>query len=263
MKSTSSHPVVPTSVVTLAALVGLIWLPVVLNAQGLATDRPTFTVGATTLAKSSVQLEAGASLTDEGFFESVTIGEALVRYGVIERLELRVELPSYIIWNEIHDRSGREFEGMGDTRLGVKYAFGPIDDAGTLGIAVVGMLAIPTGEAPFTDDIWWPELVVTASKSVGESAGVFGQIFGAALPEDDVRITWGAALGSSATFGSLTVFAELGADVPDAVSETGLSLHTGLVYPVGAHFQIDVHGGIGLTDAAADSFIGAGLAAGI
>ena len=77
---------------------------------------------------------------------------------------------------------------------------------------------------------------------------------------DGRALEWSLTAGSSTTIGSVGVFIELNVDFPDEGSKP-VMVHTGFVLPIGKQFQLDVHGALGLSDAAPDSFVGAGLAA--
>src|SRR5215203_773715 len=73
-----------------AVAVLLLWIPVFLGAQeaSIAADRPGLADGSSTVSRGVVQLETG--VTGEGGDEELFTLPTLVRYGITDRLELRI-----------------------------------------------------------------------------------------------------------------------------------------------------------------------------
>jgi hypothetical protein len=184
----------------------------------------------------------------------------LIRFGLLERLELRAELPNHNTLSFGDEFDIPSVDGFGDSRLGVKYQIGPLDEEASFDLVVLGMISIPTGSEPFTSDEVDPEVTLAASKILGPNLGISGQIAGSLPATSDSRtFEWGFALTGSTTLGSLGLFLEFNVDFLDGVSAPVL-VQTGLVIPVGSSFQFDVRGALGVTDTAPDGLVGAGFA---
>ena len=237
----------------------LLFLPLLVSAQDrserppLITDRPDFTESGISVPRGSVQIEGG--LTWERFkgeLDTVSGPETLVRYGIGERLELRVGLPNLI--------ANGDASGAGDSSLGAKLEFGSRDDAWDL--AGILTVSIPTGDKAYSSDGIDPSMIIAAGIDLSESWSFGTQISAGYPSERDQRaFEWGGTLvlGRSLTDRSGAFF-EIAAVVPET-GTAAISFHTGFVVLLSTDVQFDVHGGTGLSDTAPDVFIGAGLAA--
>lgn len=246
----------PPVVRTLAGL--LIVCATSLSAQGppeLITDRPDFTESAVVVPLNSVQLEAGMTYTDVGHGFSVLSGpEALIRWTAAPRFELRFGLPDHIDVS-----GGSDPSGLGDSSIGIKYQFGPFGD---WDVAAIAELSLPTGDREFTSDEYDPTLILIGGTDLNQNWS-FGTQIGAswATEDGDRELGWGAtAVLGYALSDRWGTFFEVATDIPEEGS-AATQFHTGLTFAADDEFQIDVHGGFGLSDAAPDWFIGAGFAA--
>ncbi len=236
--------------------------------QGLITDRPDFTESGVVVPVGTIQLEAGATIesfsaSGGGGADHLTIGEALLRWGVMQRLEARLEIPNYNRVSFGEGSNSFSIDGFGDTSLGVKYQIGPFGDDQSIDFGVIGMVSLPTGSADFTSDEFEPEAILAASKAVGPNLSLGGQV-SAGLPStgDGRAVEWGLTIVSATSFRSVGIFVEFRIDVPEE-GTAPLFVHTGFIVPVGDRLQFDVHGGFGISETAPDTFIGAGFAGAI
>ena len=234
-------------------------------AQGIATDRPGFTASAIVVPRGSFQLESGATFesssnSDGAGVDQLILGEALIRFGSLERLELRAELPNYNSLSFSDDIDIPSVDGFGDSRLGIKYQIGPLDEGASFDLAFLGMISVPTGSEAFTSDEVDPEVILATNKVLGSNLSLGGQITGSLPATDEGRVfEWGLTLASSTSIGSVGLFFEFDIDIPDQ-GDAPMMVHTGFVLPIGPRFQLDVHGALGVSDTAPDSFIEAGFA---
>jgi hypothetical protein len=97
--------------------------------EPLESDRPDFTEASTTVGYQRLQIESGYTFTHavagEPAHDAHDLPELLVRYGVAERLELRIAWDQGIVFDRYTDRnSGRVVTESGSTDLdvGFKYA---------------------------------------------------------------------------------------------------------------------------------------------
>lgn len=222
------------------------------------TDRPGFFEGTGTVPALRVQLESGLTFTRDGEDDSFVVPQATLRLGLTAWGEAFVDLPS---WNwEDPDGAGTD-EGWGDTTIGFKARFW--DQAGARpAVALVGEMALPTGDGAFSGGDVSPRALVAASWGLGESLTLVAN--GAlAFPVDgDERYVEGSqALALSAALTDrLGAFVEYygywrasGGGGPEHYADGGFT------YLLTRRVQVDVNGGVGLNGRASDWFVGAGL----
>ena len=135
-------------------------------AQPIATDRPDFTESTEVVLERRLQVEAGATIHSDAPAGVFSGPELLLRFGVLERLDLRLEAPSYV-----DDYAGPR--GFGDAAMGVKVRLGPVAD---WGLAAIGMVSVPVGDSAVSSGRLDPSLIVTASRDlpIGVSLGAQG-----------------------------------------------------------------------------------------
>jgi len=238
-----------TSILTFFFLI--LVLPARAQEGGLITDRPDFTESPNAVSVGTIQVELGATMESTDSFAANTFGEALIRYGIFDRFELRVGIPSLI--------SG-DFEesGLSDASIGLKWEAGSLGEKAELG--VIGFVTLPTGDDMFTSDGVDPSVIVTAGTSLTDKISLGSQIQGSLNTVGDERhLDWDAtvvlALPVTPRVGA---FAEIAASAPEIGDEQAL-FHLGFVVAMGDDAQFDVHGGTGLTDGTPDSFFGVGF----
>ncbi len=115
----------------------------------MITDRPDQTESSVTVSPGAMQLEIGWTYTrdDETGFErrSHALPQALVRVGVVPRLEARFGFAGWIRDEVTGAAPPVTSEGIGDLDLGFKYQI--VDGGGTSpDVAVLTAVSIPTGE---------------------------------------------------------------------------------------------------------------------
>lgn len=214
-----------------------------LFAQPLITDRPDFTESGVVVPLGSVQLEAGATWTRTGDDEVSSGPEALVRWAPFQRVEFRFGLPDY---------SAGDVEGWGDASLGTKIQVGP---SGAWDVAAIVEASLPTGDDALSSGRIDPLLILIAGRDVGPvGIGMQGEVN---WSEDGLgqAATLVAGLGLNDWLGT---FLEAAISV-DPKADAALILHHGYTFLLTPTLQFDIHAGIGLTEAAPDGLIGAGL----
>src|SRR5688572_16888449 len=87
----------------------------------IVTDRPDFTESSVVVPLRRLQLETGFTQSWAAGSKSFTAPEALFRYGIAQKLELRVGLPN---WTLQRDGSTSQ-TGWSDLYLGTKLQLGP------------------------------------------------------------------------------------------------------------------------------------------
>jgi len=224
-------------------------------APDLVTDRPDFTESGVVVPRGSVQVEAGLTWEDgDDGVRSFAGPEALVRWGMSDEFELRFGLPDYVNLS-----NGVSESGLGDASLGAKLQLGPVGDWDLAGILTV---STPTGDDGFTSDGWDPQFILAAGRDLNARWSLGAQVSLESASTDEERVTFGGAtlvLGSSLDDeGRTGAFLELAAILPES-GTAPLTLHHGYTRLLSDTLQIDLHGGVGLSDTAPDAFVGAGV----
>ncbi len=223
-------------------------------AEELITDRPDFTESARVVPYGRMQLESGFTWMRVNA-ERVEWGapELLARWGILPMLELRFNCP-----DRIWERNGQDQSGFGDASVGAKLQLpSPGRD---WNLAAIVAVSLPSGDRNFSSGAADPELVLVWGRELSDRWSYGGQVAGAWLTEDGVRqFNW----STSAVFGcdlggDWGTFIEVLVDVPHA-DGTGVLFHHGYTRQFRSPVQLDVHGGLGLNDAAPDAFIGFGF----
>ncbi len=214
----------------------------------LVTDRPDFTESAQTILSGIWQIETGASWLDLEPESALALPEALVRTGLSERWELRIGLPDFV---DVGNQSG-----LTDASLGVKFAIGSL---GPGDLAVIGEVALPTGDDEFSTDSYDPTAILIYGQDLADGWSLGSQIGVSSLSVGDEDLT---VVAPTLVFGrefrpDWGVFYELAAEIPDE-GRSSVVFHTGVTWAHRANGQWDAHVASGLTSAAPDLQIGVG-----
>jgi hypothetical protein len=224
-------------------------------AQGLVTDRPDFTESAVAVPVGSAQFEGGGTYSSLGNDHSeFTAGEAFVRWGLREKVEIRFGAPSFVLVS-----NGSSTSGLSDGSIGAKVQIGPLESGWDL--ALIGSLSLPIGDDEFSSEEVDPTVILTTGRALDDKFSIGGQVAASWPTEGEDRVfEWGGTVVLGAAVGPGTgAFLELAVTVPED-GTAPLTGHTGLIHALSETFQVDVHGGIGLSDTAPDVFVGVGLA---
>lgn len=238
------------------------------SVRPLVTDRPDQTESAAVVPRGTFQLEFGAMHAfDEPAPSAATrlmsLGAALLRVGLAPPLELRL---GFAGWHRATAEAGPTEHGLGDLDFGAKAVLhrgtGPVPS-----VALLGTVTLPTGHEAFRASGPDPEVRLAVSQELPAGFGLGYNVAAAWTTEADAAgdesfrtdLLYTAVLGRALTdrvaafvegFGSLVV------------SEGGSSWHAldaGLTLALRTNLQLDLSGGLGLSDAAEDWFVGAGV----
>jgi hypothetical protein len=224
-------------------------------AQDLQTDRPDVTEGATTMPAGRLQLESGVARESDNGDANQAFGQTLVRYGIVEGLELRVELGSW-------QRLAGGASGWDGGSLGLKARLVDGGD-GVPQTSLVLTAATPLGDDEVAADAWQPDVKVAADWDLPGGFGL-GANVGWGRPVEDGRrfdqATWSVSLGPPGGERLGTFLEYFGTTREAPGGDPTHYLDGGLTWALGPDLQVDVYGGAGLVEAATDWFVGAGAA---
>jgi len=235
----------------------------------LITDRPDQTESAVTVAPGFVQLEVGASFTHDGDADLDTFEApgSLLRIGLVKRLELRIGWTGHVS-QDVGAEGLFDESGVGDAELGVKVRLR--DEQGRrpeMALLLAGSL--PVGEAAFTSDRVDPSFRLALAHTLGERLGLGYNVGvewasepgvgGGATTLSSYLYTVALGIGLSERTGA---FVELFGTVPGSASgDPAHSFDGGFTFLLRPNVQLDVAGGVALTDEADDWFVGVGVSA--
>ncbi len=235
----------------------------------LESDRPDFTDSSATVGYRRLQIESGYKFTqavdgDPGH-DAHDLPELLVRYGVAERLELRVAWDEGMVFERFTDRhTGRIVgeDGSTDMEIGFKYALSQQDKCRPQSALLV-MVSAPVGSPELSSRqvnaavsylySWEITKKLSLNCSSGswwtaESGDRFSQFLQAMCVEYELTE-------------KLHMFNEwagfLRRDFDD--NRPAFYYDAGFTYLVTPNFQLDWSAGVGLSEAADGFFTGCGL----
>ena len=238
--------------------------------QPLITDRPDQTESSSTVDVQAIQFEIGYTHSvhdDTDNVRSDSTPETLIRYGLIENLELRLAWDGYQWQKTTAGNSTTRIDGSSDMAVGLKYRLN--EEQGWIPeTAVLTHLSVPTGKAGLSSEQVDPDLRFAFSHTLNESLS-FGYNLGTAWKTGEDasgnitqrnQFIYTAALGMGLT-DQLGAFIEFYGEVPTQSNSTGPanSFDGGVTYLLSDDLQLDVSSGFGLSDAAADWFVSAGF----
>ena len=232
--------------------------------EPLVTDRPDFTEASVTVGRGVLQIESGYTYTFDNDGTSQTIGhsypETLFRYGILaEWLELRL---AWNYTNEIVDSV--ESGGAEDLYLGFKIALTPQE--GILPeMALVPQMTAPTGARAFTGGDVHPGinwlygwdindwLSTGGSTQINRTLTTLGR-----QSRSEFAQSWTIGYSITERLGAYTEYFALiphsgEGDKPEHYFDGGFT------FLVSDDIQWDIRGGVGLSAAADDYFVGTGL----
>ncbi len=237
----------------------LLFVPAPLTAP-LVTDRPDFTESTDAVPRGHFQIEAGYTYTHDsrgGGTGSHTAGEMLLRVGLFNNVELRIEWPNF----ERLAAAGTSTTGLSDIGVGFKYNL--IEQRGMRPhFGIIGQIRAPTGSASFSSEGVDPAVKLLWAYDVTDRFSVAGNVNFESVTEANDRVFQMAASGSIA----LSITDRLGTYVEyfgfypvDRGSRATHFANTGLTYLITDNFQLDARVGVGLNGRAEDVFVGFGF----
>lgn len=224
--------------------------------EPLVTDRPDFTESAVAVEPGRVQLEAGATFARTGEVDEWSVGEVLLRVGLVERIELRLGAGSLV---DVDAPGGGE-SGWADPSVGVKLEL-PVrpGDGETALLLTAGL---PSPDEVGGDGVV-PSAVLAAGWDLTDRLSLGANLGYAYAREEGERFDQlfaSAALGVAVS-DPLGLFVELygfSREEPGGGDRTYAD--AGATWLLSGDLQLDLRAGRGLDGPDPDWFAGAGLA---
>lgn len=215
-------------------------------------DRPGLGDGTYVLQPGNLYLEIGAEYYNAEITNVYSLGQVMLRYGLLKNVELRVALNSFVV-ESYGSGSNTGLEGPG---LGVKFNLLQ-DSESPLALSGLVSVSVPLGYAHFSDDQWHPSAALLVDYQLSESWAInsnIGYTFNADGAPDQFMFTFtpGFAIGESAYGGYFGYAAFLSEQFDQHFIEAGFTRL------VGDGVQLDINGGIDVSSGY--FFLGAGFA---
>ena len=224
----------------------------------LIGDRPDFTESAVTITPGRFQLEAGFTNTRVEDVNIDSIGEILIRMGVVKNLEFRLGLNSYAITDLPGDD---DINGLEDITLGLKFRFLE-NRCARPDLAMLLSTSLPVGSPEYRVSMSQPRIILAAGWELAPTLSLGANLGYAYLAVDEVKfnqvsgsVSMAVSLGER--WGLYAEWFGLSLDHKD-----GTDLHfvnSGVTFLALANLQFDFRVGRGLNGIDKDDFIGAGL----
>jgi hypothetical protein len=237
--------------------------------EPLESDRPGFTNSTSTVGFRRLEIESGYKYTQAVGGDTAhnmhDLPELLVRYGLAERLEMRVAWDAGLIFDQFTDRhSGRVINESGSTDMefGLKYALTK-QDKWLPQSAIITSVTAPVGTASHSSE----QTDVNVSYQYGWELN------------DKISLNCGTGILNTADSGDHYLQFSQAVSIDYSITEklhvfnewAGFFCHdfsdnrpqhyydAGLTYLVTPNFQLDWSAGVGLSDAADGFFTGCGF----
>lgn len=255
-----------------AAVCALSLLPSTVSAQSaegrlpeLVTDRPDFTESSMVVGPGLVQFEMGTAFESDGQAgdrnRSFTMPLALMRLGVSRRLEIRLSSDGYVLDSVGAGFNRTSTKGQADMEVGAKYVLREVGQGG-MAFAVIPMLSLPTGADGFTSGTMDPTVKFTWSTDLPKDIALSGNYNVSRLGDDLGRYTEHAvslSVGHDLVAGWGGYWEVYGFKPVGRRDSNAWTANAGVTHLIGGNAQVDVEAGRGLTAAAPDWFVAAGL----
>ncbi len=229
-------------------------------AHEMEGDRPDYSESAVTLPAASIQLESGYTYTWQPDSKEHSLGEVLIRWGVIDRFELRFAFNS-LVWTR--DNGGTSL-GKDDPALGIKIMPVLADEGMPFYMPSISFLAmgvVPAGFGDPHESSFRPEFKVCFAWQLGERVNL--GINGGYIYDSDEGRRFHCGLASivlgitiSERFGCF--FEYYGLYPASAGGAAANYFDMGLTFLVLQDIQLDIRAGLRI-DGEREYFTGAGF----
>jgi hypothetical protein len=219
-------------------------------------DRPSFSSSTHTVPERHFQLEGGFGRFRYGSSSGYEMGEVLLRFGLSQRVEVRAQVPSYLV---VRDPGG-SISGAGDVAIEGKYRFRTRDRAA---FGVLASATLPTGSRGVAERSFQPGMVLISDIAASRIVTVTSNVGYTRATKNGCRYNY--------TFAASTIHVNLNSNLR-MFMEVFLShqqagpvqkyVSSGLVWTLGKRTALDIHGGVGLPGNNAngpDHYFGIGL----
>jgi Putative MetA-pathway of phenol degradation len=219
----------------------------------IVTDRPDVTEASTVVPVDSLQIENGLTQTTDHGSSTLDFSESLIRYGLSDRTEFRIEAPNVFL-RDAGLPSGLSLSGLS---FGIKQQLGPL--AGGSDVAVIVALSVPTGASNGSTRGLDSFIKLPWSRPLTKDWSIGGMFSGFWETVDyRHRVLWEPTFYLERELTAKTdAFVEFAGDY-FVHRCTKKFIHFGTTYRITSRNQLDFHFGFGLTKGTPNHFFAAG-----
>jgi hypothetical protein len=230
----------------------------------ISPDRPGLGDGSGIVGRGVWQIESGWSFEsarhDDAVLHELSLPLALFRVGVTDRFELRVSADG-LLSDTSSSPGSKRLSGRSDVEVGAKLKLFESARAG-FELSVVPTVSLPIGSNDFTSGGYDPTVEFAWTRSLSHGFSLSGNVTTTSVSEDDHRFTQHIVTLSvdRDVAAGWHGFAE--AFRASSFERGGTAvwiLDTGATHHLGRQAQFDVSIGRGVTAAAPDWFVSAGI----
>lgn len=229
----------------------------------MITDRPDQTESSSVVPQWRLQIETGVSQEwvetgDEQYERNTSYGSTLLRFGVLKFLELRLGTDMLNNQSKLPTDAPRGEFGMSPIGFGFKAALMQ-EDGWRPEMALLTSWQIPnTGKVSFSSDKWQHSYIIAISYTLSERWGFgynLGYEFEGAFETNRLvySLAFGYAIAEKWGMFLETYTNKTGKNPFDVRADAGI---TWLIVP---NFQLDLSGGLGITEISPIGFVSVGL----
>jgi hypothetical protein len=224
----------------------------------IVTDRPDFTESVQVIAPGHAQLEGGYTASGAGSAHEHSLGELLLRVGLLRRTELRLT-NGYVVATAAGDAT----HGLQDASIGAKVVLLGEERGFLPATSVIASSTVPSGHRDVGDAHAVPEVKLLLARELPRDFA-FGMNVNASWPGDArgrfVSHAWSATLGRPVTRRT-AAYAEVFGIADGRYASESRWANAGLTYLVHDALQLDVRAGARLEGAPGRGFfVGVGAA---
>ena len=226
----------------------------IILSQKIETDRPDQTEASSLVPKKFLQVETGTYFESLDAIDAVTYNTTLIRYGLLENLELRLGFDNA----EVKLNSNTVASGFSPLLLGVKI--GVTEEKGVLPeIAFIGHINMPfLASSDFKTKSTGTDFRFSLSHTLSEKSSL-GYNIGMAWDGDITTAIYVYTIAYGYSFADkFGGYVEIYGDAYEDNSFNHL-WDVGLTYLINENIQLDISGGTGITKDIQDLFLSAGI----
>jgi hypothetical protein len=230
----------------------------------IAPDRPGLGDGSGIVGRGVWQIETGWSFEsahqERAVLHELALPLALFRIGVTDRFELRVGADG-LLSDTSSSPGSRRLSGRSDVEVGAKLKL--IESARTgFELSVLPIVSLPIGSNDFTSGGYDPTVEIAWTQSLPRGFSLSGNVTGDSISEDDHRFTQHILTVSvdrdiAAGWNAFAEAFRASRFIRDGAAVW--IVDTGATHRLGRQAQFDISVGRGVTAAAPDWFISAGV----
>ena len=220
----------------------------------ISTDRPSVASSSVAVPRGDFQVENGLLITNAQGQSILDLPETLLRFGLLNKTELRLSVPDYF---HTFATASTAPSGFSDIVIGVKQQLGPT--RGNFELSCILLLRLPSGAEAISSHGYDPGLQLPWSRQLSANWTASGQVAFYWLTQEGTHNFTGETtfLVDRQLTKPWDAFLEYAGDFPHRGGSRQI-LHFGTSYKLSPRHQVDFHVAAGLSHAAPHTFVGVG-----